>query len=72
LEHLKELDDYIARKGLQFDSRWDKSWRMRWLLSTGCNVKKAVEDMKIFTEYQARVKELTFTNNISKFLVFSF
>lgn len=43
---------------------------MKYLLSTGCNVEKCVNDMKKFTEgYMERVKELHFTRTASKLLV---
>lgn len=69
LEKLKEFDDYVARKQIKLDPRWDKSWRMRFLLSTGCNIKKCIADMEIFINYQNSVKELSFTKNIAKHIV---
>jgi hypothetical protein len=58
-----------VKKGAKLDPRWDKSWRMRWLLSTGCNNKKCLADMEIFIAYQESVKELSLTKKIAQHLV---
>ena len=60
----------MARKGIKLDERWDKSWKMRWLLSTGCNIKKTLTDMDIFISYQQSVKDLQLTKEIAEHLVY--
>jgi hypothetical protein len=69
LEKLKEFEEYAQRKGAKLDPRWDRSWKMRWLLSTGCNPKKCIADMETFINYQNSVRELSFNKNVSKNLV---
>lgn len=69
VEKLQEFDDYVQRKGIKLDERWDKSWRLRFLLSTGCNIKKTLADMEIFLAYQNRVRDLPFSKVVSKYLV---
>ena len=38
-------------------------------MSTGCNLKKCIDDIKIFNEYQDRVKNLTLSPTVAKYLV---
>lgn len=52
LEKLEEFEGYLKKKNITLDPRWDKTWKMRFMLSTGCNYKKCVNDMAIFLEYQ--------------------
>lgn len=53
---------------MTLDARWDKSWRLRFLISTGFNIKKCVGDMDIFTQYQHSVKNLTLSKHVAKHL----
>ncbi len=53
---MQEFDAYLQRKNIKLDDRWDKSWRLRFLLSTGCNIKKCIADMEVFINYQNRVR----------------
>ena len=54
---------------MTLDARWDKSWRLRFLISTGFNIKKCVADMDVFIQYQHSVKDLTLTKHVAKHLV---
>ena len=71
LEKLQELEDYLKEKKVTLDARWDKSWRLRFLISTGFNIKKCVGDMDIFMQYQHSVKNLTLSKHVAKHLVSS-
>lgn len=68
---MQELEDYLKEKKITLDARWDKSWRLRFLISTGFNIKKCVADMDIFIQYQLSVKDLTLSKHVAKHLVIS-
>jgi hypothetical protein len=59
----------LNKKGIKLDERWDRSWRLRFLLSTDYEYDRCVREMGVFEGYMSRVRELSFTGVVAKNLV---
>ena len=55
-EKLEEFDRHIKENQAEIDERWDRPWRLRWLLSTGYDMEKTVREMYKYEGYQIRVR----------------
>lgn len=67
-EQLIRLENHLKSKGIKLDPRWNKSWRLRYMLSTGCDLEKCLTDMERFMGYIGSVRELHPSRETTKLL----